>query len=358
MWRKWSVHHTWKIAAQNPLRLRHIRQNSVRLFTDTYKVTLDFIPTGTIYIAVHLASIVLTNCRIVPMLERRITRRIASLLNFWICPSAAGQADAIPAELGDISAGGAYFWAKQALEVTAPLRMILSLQIGRPQTKPFVVVCQGTVIRLDSPRADGRHGVAAGVERFHVLDPVAALPGNLQRLIVHQRQFFQYPVARHNGSALHLLATKSERSLGAWREPYNDLVIRLDCGPQNNLPSPLVGELEIHSLADLETLLLCALCQSPAGRARDEFVSSLQRHEWSDREQGLFFQMLTGLLGYYGNELRRALLANLTRAGFPDIDVDPYFAPLELRGDSPLTLAKELYGMMVVAKLSKAESHL
>jgi hypothetical protein len=141
------------------------------------------------------------------------------------------------------------------------------------------------------------------------------------------------------------------------RGAYNDLVIRLDRDPHRNLPPPPVGDSEIHSLADLETLLLCALCQSPPGRARDEFTSSLQRHEWSDCEQGLFFQMLTGLLGYSGNELRSALLPNLIRAGFPDTDVDPYFAPLELRGDSPLTFAIELYEMMTLAKLSKTESH-
>jgi hypothetical protein len=117
------------------------------------------------------------------MLERRISRRIVSPLTFWIWPSAASTADAIPAELEDISASGVYFWAEKPLEMAAPLRMILSLQMGRPQTEPVVVVVSGKVIRLDAPRDDGHHGVAATVERYHVLEPGATLPQNLQHLV-------------------------------------------------------------------------------------------------------------------------------------------------------------------------------
>jgi hypothetical protein len=62
-----------------------------------------------------------------------------------------------------------------------PLQMMLSLQMGRPQTEPVVVVVSGKVIRLDAPRVDGQHGVAASVERYHVLEPGATPPQILQR---------------------------------------------------------------------------------------------------------------------------------------------------------------------------------
>jgi hypothetical protein len=117
------------------------------------------------------------------MLERRISRRIASPLTFWIWPSTARTADAIPAELEDISASGVYFWAEKPLEMAAPLRMILSLQMGRAQSDPVVVVVSGTVIRVDAPRDDGHHGVAASIERYHVLEPGATLPHNLQQIV-------------------------------------------------------------------------------------------------------------------------------------------------------------------------------
>jgi hypothetical protein len=117
------------------------------------------------------------------MLERRIARRIASPLTFWIWPAAAGTADAILAELGDISANGVYFWATRRLEMAAPLRMILLRQMGRPKAESVMVVVSGKVIRLDAPRADGNYGMAARVERYHVLEPGATLPHDLQHLV-------------------------------------------------------------------------------------------------------------------------------------------------------------------------------
>jgi hypothetical protein len=117
------------------------------------------------------------------MPERRISLRITSSLAFWIWPCTGDAPSAIPAELGDISASGIYFWAEEPLAMAAPLRMVLSLQMGRPQSAPVVVVVSGKVIRLDTARADGHHGVAASVERYHVLEPGATLHNNLQHLV-------------------------------------------------------------------------------------------------------------------------------------------------------------------------------
>lgn len=116
------------------------------------------------------------------MLERRISPRIASPLALWILPP-DDTSDPIPAEMTDISARGIYFWSKGPLEIAAPVRMVLSLQMGRPQTEPVVVVGEGKVLRLDAPREDGQHGVAASVERYYVLEPGAMVSQRLQSLI-------------------------------------------------------------------------------------------------------------------------------------------------------------------------------
>jgi hypothetical protein len=96
----------------------------------------------------------------------------------------------------------------------------------------------------------------------------------------------------------------------------------------------------------LETLLLRAVCQTPASAGRREFLRSLQGHEWCDPEQGLIFQTLAELPRCSGDELRRAISAHLTRAGFPDTHVNPFFAPLQWSGDSLLSFAGELWAML------------
>jgi hypothetical protein len=116
------------------------------------------------------------------MLERRISRRIASPLTLWIL-TLDEASDPIPAEMTDISARGMYFWSKGPLEIAAPVRMMLSLQMGRPETEPVVVVGEGKVLRLDAARADGQHGVAASVERYYVLEAGAKVSQKLQSLI-------------------------------------------------------------------------------------------------------------------------------------------------------------------------------
>jgi hypothetical protein len=100
--------------------------------------------------------------------------------------------------------------------------------------------------------------------------------------------------------------------------------------------------MEPHSAADLETLLLRALCQTPVSAARTRLLWLLQRHQWDGPERGLLFQAMAELPYCSGDDLRRALPAHLTRAGFPDTDVKPFFAPLPQRDDSLLVFAEEL----------------
>jgi hypothetical protein len=114
----------------------------------------------------------------------------------------------------------------------------------------------------------------------------------------------------------------------------------------DDFPRQLSDGLGAPPSADLEMLLLCALCQAPAGAARNELLWSLQRHEWCDPEQGLIFQTLAELSRCSGDELRRALPAHLTRAGFPDTDVNAFFTPLQWNGNSLLDFVEELGEML------------
>jgi hypothetical protein len=90
-------------------------------------------------------------------------------------------------------------------------------------------------------------------------------------------------------------------------------------------------------------LLLGALAQAPASAGRKKLLFSLRGHPWHNPEHGLILSCVTELWRCSSDELRRHLPTHLARAGFPDTDVNPLFAPLQLRGDSLLSFAEELY---------------
>jgi hypothetical protein len=123
-------------------------------------------------------------------------------------------------------------------------------------------------------------------------------------------------------------------------------------------PARLAANPASRSVADLEMVLLRALCQTPASAARDELLLSLHRHEWGDPERRLIFQTLTELPRCSGDELRHALPAHLTRAGFPDTDVNPFFAPLQPSGGSLPSFAEELCGMLAPSARPNRKSKL
>lgn len=92
-----------------------------------------------------------------------------------------------------------------------------------------------------------------------------------------------------------------------------------------------------HSAVDipaLEARLLQLLCQIPAGIEREEifeqFLSGARSYHWRIPEHQVIFQALARVPQLSGAALRAMLPAQLTRAGFPDIEIAHYFAPLDV----------------------------
>lgn len=79
--------------------------------------------------------------------------------------------------------------------------------------------------------------------------------------------------------------------------------------------------------ASRERLYLALLCQSRlAEPLRAELVSLLSRHFWSSEDHRVVFEALAGWRA--GPEVvRLELAARLTRLGFPDTEIEEYFAP-------------------------------
>jgi hypothetical protein len=85
-----------------------------------------------------------------------------------------------------------------------------------------------------------------------------------------------------------------------------------------------------------ERIYLALLCQGPLnGASRSELEGLLSRHSWRSQDHHAVFQALAEWRAE-PEVIRAALPAQLTRLGFPDTDIDDYFAPLEVSTESAL----------------------
>jgi len=121
------------------------------------------------------------------LLEWRISRRIISPIGFTVWSAARVHPRAIFAGLQDISANGIHFWIALPFRVSDPMRMILSLEMGPPQTDRVVVAGYGKIIRLDACRVNGAYGAAALVGKYRILNPSAAMRPHLTNVLSRSR---------------------------------------------------------------------------------------------------------------------------------------------------------------------------
>ena len=77
-----------------------------------------------------------------------------------VCPESSHQA---PSSLRDISAHGAFVYADFEPEVGAPISIDLTLQGVLSDTR---IKCEGTVVRVEKPRAGGPTGIAVVFTRL------------------------------------------------------------------------------------------------------------------------------------------------------------------------------------------------
>ena len=78
--------------------------------------------------------------------------------------------------------------------------------------------------------------------------------------------------------------------------------------------------------SEIERLLLSALCRGTLAQStRAEVVNRLATHEFIDPEHEIVFVALTRLGSRAPQDLRAALGTGITRLGFPDYDLEPFF---------------------------------
>lgn len=73
-------------------------------------------------------------------------------------------------------------------------------------------------------------------------------------------------------------------------------------------------------------LVLRAMCQGTSqGSLRAEAAKLLARYDWREPVHHAMFSCLSVIPATQPEDLRRALLACLTRKGFPDVDIETLF---------------------------------
>ncbi len=93
-----------------------------------------------------------------------------------------------------------------------------------------------------------------------------------------------------------------------------------------------------------ERLILRALIAHPPGGPQwKSAFSRLAGYTWHDHDHQIVFESLRELRGRYPELLREWLAASVTRKGFPDFDLDPYFVPATL---SPSQLLRRIQTLL------------
>ncbi len=87
----------------------------------------------------------------------------------------------------------------------------------------------------------------------------------------------------------------------------------------------------IARIGQIEANLLQALFQLAAGPERNEIIAALDEFQWLIPNHYLMYQVVAHLPMIYGVMLMAHMPGVLARSGFPDVDVLPYFTPLQLR---------------------------
>ena len=85
---------------------------------------------------------------------------------------------------------------------------------------------------------------------------------------------------------------------------------------------------------DRERIYLALLCQRLLGESvRAEFQALLVRHSWQSHDHRAVFEALAGWQAG-PDAIHADLPSRLTRLGFPDTDIDRYFAPVEVPAET------------------------
>ena len=93
----------------------------------------------------------------------------------------------------------------------------------------------------------------------------------------------------------------------------------------------------------VERLVLAALCTGPLSLDdRSEALRSLANYNWILPDHRVIYEALRRSRQRNSPALREHIVAEITRLGFPDIDVEPFFNPCSLTKAEIVELANAL----------------
>jgi hypothetical protein len=82
---------------------------------------------------------------------------------------------------------------------------------------------------------------------------------------------------------------------------------------------------------EVERSLLRALCAAPLSpQERDTLLPRLAKYDWHSPDHCVIYEALRRSRQPSSDALREHIVAEITRLGFPDIDIAPYFVPSAL----------------------------
>ena len=103
-----------------------------------------------------------------PQLEHRGKRRVRTKVRATV----RTNSQSVLAETRDISTGGMFLYANGSFEVGSEIQIVLMLPRELGLVMDRMVCCHATVLRIEPPSPDGRHGIAATIDRFAMMNQV------------------------------------------------------------------------------------------------------------------------------------------------------------------------------------------
>lgn len=103
-----------------------------------------------------------------PQLDHRGKRRVRTKVRATV----KSASDSITAETRDISTGGVFLYADAQFKVGSEIQIVLMLPRELGLVMDRMVCCHATVLRIEPPNAEGKHGIAAMIDRFAMMNPV------------------------------------------------------------------------------------------------------------------------------------------------------------------------------------------
>jgi hypothetical protein len=100
---------------------------------------------------------------------------------------------------------------------------------------------------------------------------------------------------------------------------------------------------QLRNTEEIERLLLGALCMGPlTPQDRSDTLRNLADYNWTSPDHRVIYEALRRSRQRESTALREHIVAEITRLGFPDIEVEPFFNSCTLTKAEVVRLANAL----------------